>query len=196
MPEHVKLIQAVSRMTGYRMGPKVCPHPMEKTVMSLEDTAGARSVKHSSHREPTIARLAKGIIVITICDTGTRSDLMHRCIPKMDHHCPWTVNCVSNRTFPHFIRFLFYAVISMVYLGYLLYLRIAIVWESRNLPSVCLEFSEIYLIAEAGYIVPRAFTGCSGSALSLPNSELAYTFCIEHYVVPLYMVVMYQCDND
>ena len=59
-----------------------------------------------------------------------------RCIPKMDHHCPWTINCVSHRTLPHFLRFLFYATASMVYLEYFLFLRVAVVWAGRNLPSV------------------------------------------------------------
>ncbi|KAL3449069.1 DHHC palmitoyltransferase-domain-containing protein [Aspergillus insuetus] len=58
-----------------------------------------------------------------------------RCIPKMDHHCPWTSNCVSHFTFPHFIRFLFYAVVGMSYLETLLFERASIVWKSRNLPS-------------------------------------------------------------
>ncbi|KAM0799110.1 palmitoyltransferase with autoacylation activity Pfa4 [Usnea florida] len=58
-----------------------------------------------------------------------------RCIPKMDHHCPWTINCVSHRTLPHFLRFLFYATASMVYLEYFLFLRVAVVWAGRNLPS-------------------------------------------------------------
>ncbi|EHY59619.1 Palmitoyltransferase [Exophiala dermatitidis] len=58
-----------------------------------------------------------------------------RCIPKMDHHCPWTVNCVSHFTFPHFLRFLFYAVCSMAYLEYFLYLRADVIWQNRMLPS-------------------------------------------------------------
>ncbi|MCJ1344790.1 Palmitoyltransferase [Peltigera leucophlebia] len=53
----------------------------------------------------------------------------------MDHHCPWTVNCVSYRTFPHFVRFLFYAVGSMTQLEYFLYVRVAVVWQGRDLPS-------------------------------------------------------------
>lgn len=56
-----------------------------------------------------------------------------RCIPKMDHHCPWTANCVSHFTFPHFMRFLFYAVSAMTYLERLLYDRAAAVWHSRDL---------------------------------------------------------------
>ena len=59
-----------------------------------------------------------------------------RCIPKMDHHCPWTVKCVSYGTFPHFMRFLFYAVASMMYLEYFLYLRASVIWSKRHLPSV------------------------------------------------------------
>ncbi|KAL1993248.1 hypothetical protein VTN49DRAFT_3197 [Thermomyces lanuginosus] len=58
-----------------------------------------------------------------------------RCIPKMDHHCPWTNNCVSHFTFPHFVRFLFYAVVSMIYLESFLWTRAAYLWENRSLPS-------------------------------------------------------------
>jgi palmitoyltransferase len=54
----------------------------------------------------------------------------------MDHHCPWTINCVSHRTFPHFFRFLFYAVMSTTYVEYLLYVRAEFLWTRRNLPSV------------------------------------------------------------
>lgn len=59
----------------------------------------------------------------------------NRCVLKMDHHCPWTVNCVSHITFPHFIRFLFYAVAAMAYLEYFLYVRAAILWKDRKMPS-------------------------------------------------------------
>lgn len=59
-----------------------------------------------------------------------------RCIPKMDHHCPWTSNCVSHFTFPHFIRFLFYAVVSMLYLEYFIYVRGLVIWDNRSRPSV------------------------------------------------------------
>jgi palmitoyltransferase len=72
------------------------------------------------------------------CTTPTRTTAAYypRCIPKMDHHCPWTVNCVSHFTFPHFMRFLWYAVSAMSYLEYFLFLRAEVVWRDRNLPSV------------------------------------------------------------
>lgn len=58
-----------------------------------------------------------------------------RCVPKMDHHCPWTRNCVSMTTFPHFMRFLFYANVSLWMLGYLLGQRFRSIWDSRHLPA-------------------------------------------------------------
>lgn len=58
-----------------------------------------------------------------------------RCIPKMDHHCPWTRNCVSMTTFPHFLRFLIYANLSLWALARLLWLRFYALWEARNLPA-------------------------------------------------------------
>lgn len=58
-----------------------------------------------------------------------------RCIPKMDHHCPWTANCVSHTTLPHFIRFVTSAVLGLSLLAYHLYTRLFFIWTSRNLPS-------------------------------------------------------------
>lgn len=45
------------------------------------------------------------------------------------------MNCVSNTTFPHFIRFVFYAVIAETYLQYFIFSRGAVLWNNRNLPS-------------------------------------------------------------
>ncbi|RDW81630.1 putative palmitoyltransferase with autoacylation activity Pfa4 [Aspergillus mulundensis] len=53
----------------------------------------------------------------------------------MDHHCPWTSNCVSHFTFPHFVRFLFWAVVGIAYLETRLWVRVSKIWGSRNLPS-------------------------------------------------------------
>ena len=57
----------------------------------------------------------------------------------MDHHCLWTSNCVSHRSFPHFMRFLIFAVTSMCYLGYFLYIRARVIWDNRDMPSVRLN---------------------------------------------------------
>ncbi|KAK0747823.1 DHHC palmitoyltransferase-domain-containing protein [Apiosordaria backusii] len=58
-----------------------------------------------------------------------------RCIPRMDHHCPWTNNCVSLTTFPHFLRFLLYTNLALLYLSNLLYTRLSAIWSDRHLPS-------------------------------------------------------------
>jgi palmitoyltransferase len=53
----------------------------------------------------------------------------------MDHHCPWTTNCVSHTTFPHFLRFVLYAVLSMSLLTYHLFIRASALFSNRNLPA-------------------------------------------------------------
>ncbi|KAI9854781.1 MAG: Palmitoyltransferase [Vezdaea acicularis] len=53
----------------------------------------------------------------------------------MDHHCPWTYNCVSYTTLPHFIRFLVYTNVSLAYLTYLLFPHLHDLWLNRALPS-------------------------------------------------------------
>ncbi len=52
----------------------------------------------------------------------------------MDHHCPWTANCVSYTTFPHFLRFLTYASGGLIFLEYLLFPRLAFLWNNRDMP--------------------------------------------------------------
>lgn len=53
----------------------------------------------------------------------------------MDHHCPWTANCVSHTTFPHFLRFLLYTVLGLTFLETLLATRLSHLWSARNLPA-------------------------------------------------------------
>ena len=79
-----------------------------------------------------------------------------RCVPKMDHHCPWTANCVSHRTFPHFFRFLFYSIVAMFYLEKFLYIRGAVIWAGRARASVCLAFVCIEMLVDDSATVPWA----------------------------------------
>lgn len=37
-----------------------------------------------------------------------------RCVLRMDHHCPWTGNCVGQDNLKYFIQFLFYAPLTML----------------------------------------------------------------------------------
>ncbi|RDA90026.1 hypothetical protein CP533_1954 [Ophiocordyceps camponoti-saundersi (nom. inval.)] len=89
--------------------------------------------------------------------------LCGRCIPKMDHHCPWTKNCVSLTTFPHFLRFLLYANMSLWALARMLWLRFYALWQVRHLPA--------YLGPSLGALVALAITSlvclCTASALGI-----------------------------
>ncbi|RPB27075.1 zf-DHHC-domain-containing protein [Terfezia boudieri ATCC MYA-4762] len=55
-----------------------------------------------------------------------------RCVLRMDHHCPWTNNCVGYQNLPHFLRFLCYATYTTLYLEYHL---VKICLELWDLPS-------------------------------------------------------------
>ena len=105
-----------------------------------EDIGQQRWCRRCEARKPPRAHHCKscGRSVKTGCELWEASEVNGcvRCIPKMDHHCPWTSNCVSHFTFPHFIRFLFYTVVGTGYLGSLLFQRASIVWGERDLASV------------------------------------------------------------
>lgn len=73
--------------------------------------------------------------ILAFPNKHSANDYWNRCIPKMDHHCPWTTNCVSHTTFPHFLRFVLYAVISMSILTYHLFIRASALFSNRNLPA-------------------------------------------------------------
>ncbi|THW02645.1 zf-DHHC-domain-containing protein [Aureobasidium pullulans] len=87
--------------------------------------------------------------------------------PPRAHHCktcesPWTANCVSHTTFPHFVRFLFYAVAGMSHLGCLLWSRMYHLWTQRELPSYfgpspMLLFGLFFIIALNSVVVFALF---------------------------------------
>ncbi|CUS11048.1 unnamed protein product [Tuber aestivum] len=57
------------------------------------------------------------------------------CVVRMDHHCPWTNNCVGWRNFPHFLKFLGYSAFTCCWLFCMLVERGWEVWVQRDLPS-------------------------------------------------------------
>lgn len=65
------------------------------------------------------------------------------CVLKMDHHCPWTYNCVGFNNMPHFIRFLVWVDITSGYGLYRLLIQCYSLWKSRGLPAYLIPFSEI-----------------------------------------------------
>lgn len=66
-----------------------------------------------------------------------------KCVLKMDHHCPWTMNCVGHANMPHFIRFLISVIIGTGYTFYQLCLVAADLYRDRYLPSYLISLREI-----------------------------------------------------
>lgn len=67
----------------------------------------------------------------------------NQCVLMMDHHCPWTMNCVGFKNFPHFLRFLFWVVVTTGFLLYQLLKRTIYLWGVKDLPSYLFEKTEI-----------------------------------------------------
>ncbi|CCH41932.1 Palmitoyltransferase PFA4 [Wickerhamomyces ciferrii] len=57
----------------------------------------------------------------------------------MDHHCPWTANCVGHGNMPHFIRFLLWVDYTTGYTLVHLFKRAATYWNDRNLPAYLID---------------------------------------------------------
>lgn len=61
----------------------------------------------------------------------------------MDHHCPWTMNCVGHDNVPHFLRFLLAVVITTLYGEYFLAYKLVEYYEARELPAYLINKSEL-----------------------------------------------------
>jgi hypothetical protein len=146
LPKPASQILAMCLQTGAPRPSEASPTPRRREGPKA-GVGGAKSAAFRSLPGRTTARPVSGE---QNHDPGCAHLIRLRCIPKMDHHCPWTGNCVSYHTFPHFMRYLVYAVASISYLEYFLCGRVAVVWNGRNLPSVRIEeFAPGWLVAEA-----------------------------------------------
>ncbi|QRG36905.1 hypothetical protein FDK38_001265 [Candidozyma auris] len=65
------------------------------------------------------------------------------CVLAMDHHCPWTNNCVGHGNLPHFMRFLIMVLVGTGYTLYGLSLRAYEFYEDRDLPAYLIDRSEL-----------------------------------------------------
>lgn len=65
------------------------------------------------------------------------------CVLGMDHHCPWTNNCVGHYNTPHFMRFLLWTLGGTAYTFYRLSLQAYEFYEERDLPAYLVDRSEL-----------------------------------------------------
>lgn len=68
------------------------------------------------------------------------------CVLKMDHHCPWTMNCVGHENIAHFLRFLTMVVITSSYGQYFFWLKVVDYYNSSDLPAYLLNKSEVITV--------------------------------------------------
>lgn len=69
-----------------------------------------------------------------------------RCVLKMDHHCPWTAQCVGHDNFPHFLRFLVWVLATCAIGLKYTFQELRYYWRNRNLPSYYISQWQVALI--------------------------------------------------
>lgn len=65
------------------------------------------------------------------------------CVLKMDHHCPWTMNCVGYENFPHFLRFLLSVEITTAFVGYHFSFKYLHLYKNMNLPAYLFDTTQL-----------------------------------------------------
>ncbi|KAL8184394.1 UNVERIFIED_CONTAM: hypothetical protein K2H54_017445 [Gekko kuhli] len=88
--------------------------PLPDTAIDFSDL---RSSSGSSHKS---SRNNEDWTVCNRCETyrpprAHHCRVCHRCVRRMDHHCPWINNCVGELNQKYFIQFLFYTGLASLY---------------------------------------------------------------------------------
>lgn len=107
-----------------------------------------------------------------------------RCVLQMDHHCPWTENCVGHNNLATFLRFLLSAVLLNLYGAYrtgafLLYLIQNWRFKARILPNNNLRLwlaitgliGDVFIALTMGILVLRLLMDCSQGQTQIESWE-------------------------
>lgn len=70
----------------------------------------------------------------------------NKCILLMDHHCPWTLNCVGHNNMGHFMRFLFWILVNTGVVFVVLLQSGIQFYHDRNLPSYLFNKTELVAV--------------------------------------------------
>lgn len=68
------------------------------------------------------------------------------CVLAMDHHCPWTMNCVGLYNFAPFMRFLFFILLSTSTLLWYLGKQWSILYKLRNSHSIDIQYLDVAVL--------------------------------------------------
>lgn len=68
------------------------------------------------------------------------------CVLKMDHHCPWTMNCVGFGNMPHFMRFLVWVEFTTSFGLWHFVKRISFYYYNANLPAYLFSITELIFV--------------------------------------------------
>uniref|UniRef100_A0ACB8G7Z5 Uncharacterized protein n=1 Tax=Sphaerodactylus townsendi TaxID=933632 RepID=A0ACB8G7Z5_9SAUR len=90
--------------------------PLPDTAIDFSDLRSSSS-SGSSHKS---SRNNEDWTVCNRCETyrpprAHHCRVCHRCVRRMDHHCPWINNCVGELNQKYFIQFLFYTGLASLY---------------------------------------------------------------------------------
>ncbi|XP_070622365.1 palmitoyltransferase ZDHHC3-like [Erythrolamprus reginae] len=90
--------------------------PLPDTALDFSDLRSGNS-NAAAHQN---SRNNRDWTVCNRCETyrpprAHHCQICHRCIRRMDHHCPWINNCVGELNQKYFIQFLFYTGLASLY---------------------------------------------------------------------------------
>ncbi|XP_007426203.1 palmitoyltransferase ZDHHC3-like [Python bivittatus] len=90
--------------------------PLPDTALDFSDlrSSGSSNAAHQNSRNN------EDWTVCNRCETyrpprAHHCRICHRCVRRMDHHCPWINNCVGELNQKYFIQFLFYTGLASLY---------------------------------------------------------------------------------
>ncbi|KAJ6657034.1 hypothetical protein lerEdw1_003035 [Lerista edwardsae] len=88
--------------------------PLPETAIDFSDLRSSSGTSHKNSRND------EDWTVCNRCETyrpprAHHCRVCHRCIRRMDHHCPWINNCVGELNQKYFIQFLFYTGLASLY---------------------------------------------------------------------------------
>lgn len=69
-----------------------------------------------------------------------------KCVLMMDHHCPWTYNCVGYGNMGHFMRFSFWVLVDTAVVAVQLFKRAVQFYHDRDLPSYLFDKKELVAV--------------------------------------------------